>query len=58
MIGDFYVFENWAAGSSPLNSTCESVLIISNFDDHMAQTCLTGGYLTFLSYVCELDIDS
>jgi hypothetical protein len=54
MIGDFCVPENWAAGSSPLNSTCELLVTSSNFDDHMAQTCLTGGYLTPLRASHEL----
>jgi hypothetical protein len=46
MIGDFYVPENWAAGSSPLNSTCELLVIISNFDSVWAQIGRLRGYLT------------
>jgi hypothetical protein len=46
MIGDFYVPENWAAGSCPLNSTSELLVILSNFDTVWAQIGPSRGYLT------------
>jgi hypothetical protein len=58
MIGDFYVPENWAAGSCPLNSTCGLLVIYFNLNRNTSLIGPSRGYLTHLRASRELDTGS
>jgi hypothetical protein len=58
MFGDIYFSKNWAAGSSPLNSTSELLVICFNLNRNTSLIGHSKGYLTHLRASIELDIGS
>jgi hypothetical protein len=58
MFGDIYFSKNWAAGSSPLNSTSELLVICFNLNRNTSLTGPLMGYLTSLRASLELDTGS
>jgi hypothetical protein len=58
MFGDIYFSKNWAAGSSPLNSTSELLVICFNLNRNTSLIGHSKGYLTPLRASLELDTGS
>jgi hypothetical protein len=58
MFGDIYFSKNWAAGSSPLNSTSELLVICFSLNRNTPLSGPSKGYLTSLRALVELDTGS